>query len=174
MNTLNKTSKIFAFLAVITCSLWIGAYLSRLFLSYQLFEAQDLSLKSYITSANLSGILTTMLPPITTTFVLYICFIISFALFITVSHIKLRNNGWLFIIAVIILITLPFEIYLMTIDYSIILQLNHGIYNTSDIVDLFVKRIKVLGSFPLIEIFCYLSFYYFLLFRPLTKNKNEN
>jgi hypothetical protein len=174
MNTLNKTSKIFAFLAVITCSLWIGAYLSRLFLSYQLFEAQDLTLKSYITSANLTGILTTMLPPITTTFVLYICFIISFALFITVSHIKLRNNGWLFIIAVIILITLPFEIYLMTIDYSIIIQLNHGIYNTSDIVDLFVKRIKVLGSFPLIEIFCYLSFYYFLLFRPLTKNKNEN
>ena len=174
MNTLNKTSKIFAFLAVITCSLWIGAYLSRLFLSYQLFEAQDLSLKSYITSANLTGILTTMLPPITTTFVLYICFIISFALFIIVSHIQLRNNGWLFIIAVIILITLPFEIYLMTIDYSIILQLNHGIYNTSDIVDLFVKRIKVLGSFPLIEIFCYLSFYYFLLFRPLTKNKNEN
>ena len=174
MNTLNKTSKIFAFLAVITCSLWIGAYLSRLFLSYQLFEAQDLSLKTYITSANLTGILTTMLPPITTTFVLYICFIISFALFIIVSHIKLRNNGWLFIIAVIILITLPFEIYLMTIDYSIILQLNHGIYNTSDIVDLFVKRIKVLGSFPLIEIFCYLSFYYFLLFRPLTKDKNEN
>ena len=159
MNTLNKTSKIFAFIAIITCSLWIGAYLSRLFLSYQLFEAQDLSLKSYITSANLTGILTTMLPPITATFVLYICFIISFALFI---------------IAVIILITLPFEIYLMTIDYSIILQLNHGIYNTSDIVDLFVKRIKVLGSFPLIEIFCYLSFYYFLLFRPLTKDKNEN
>jgi len=174
MNTLNKTSKIFAFLAVITCSLWIGAYLSRLFLSYQLFEAQDLSLKSYITSANLTGILTTMLPPITTTFVLYICFIISFAFFIIISHIKLRNNGWLFIIAVIILITLPFEIYLMTIDYSIILRLNHGIYNTSGIVDLFVKRIKVLGSFPLIEIFCYLSFYYFILFRPLTKNKNEN
>ena len=38
----------------------------------------------------------------------------------------------------------------------------------------FVKRIKILGSFPLIETFCYLSFYYFLLFRPLTKNKNEN
>jgi hypothetical protein len=80
----------------------------------------------------------------------------------------------LFIIAVIVLITLPFEVYLMTIDYSIICQLHYGTYNTSDMVGLFVRRIKVLGSFPLIEIFCYLSFYYFLLFRPLTKNKNEN
>jgi hypothetical protein len=169
MNTLNKTSKIFAFISVITCSLWIGAYLSRLFLSYQLFEVQDLSLKSYINTANLAGILTTLLPSVTTTFVLYVCFILSFTMFIIISRIKLRDNGWLFIITVIILITLPFEIYLMTIDYSIIFQLNYGIYNTSDMVNLFVRRLKVLGSFPLIEIFCYLSFYYFLLFRPLTK-----
>jgi hypothetical protein len=172
MKTLNKTSKIFALLAVLFCSLWVGAYLSRLFLSYQLFEPQDLSLKPYITSVNLAGILTTILPTITTTFVLYICFILSFGIFIIVSHIKLRNNGWLFIITIIILITLPFEIYLMTIDYTIIIQLNYGIYNTTEIVDLFVKRIKILGSFPLIEIFCYLSFYYFLLYRPLTKNEN--
>ena len=174
MTNLNKTSKIFAFLALITCSLWIGAYLSRLFLTYQLFVAEDLSLKSYINSANLAGILTTLLPSVTSTFVLYICFILSFALFLIVSKIKLRNNGWLFIITVIILITLPFEIYLMTLDYSIIFQLNSGIYNTSDIISLFVRRIKVLGSFSLIEIFCYLSFYYFLLFRPLTKDSNEN
>jgi hypothetical protein len=172
MNKLNKTSKIFAYLALITCSLWVGAYLSRLFLNYQLFVAQDLSLKPYITSANLAGILTTLLPAVTSTFILYICFIVSFALFIIVSHIKLRNNGWLFIISIIILITLPFEIYLMTLDYSIITQLNYGTYNTSDIINLFVRRIKVLGSFPLIEIFCYLSFYYFILFRPLTKNEN--
>jgi hypothetical protein len=174
MNKLNKTSKIFAFLAIITCSIWIGSYLSRLLLSYQLFEAQDLSLKPYITSVNLAGILITMLPSITTTFVSYICFIISFGLFIIISHISFRDNGWLFIIAIIILITLPFEIYLMTIDYRIILQLNYGIFNSSEIVDLFVKRIKVLGSFSLIEVFCYLSFYYFLLFKPLTKNNNEN
>jgi hypothetical protein len=174
MINLNKTSKILAFLALITCSLWIGAYLSRLFLTYQLFVAEDLSLKSYITSANLSGILTTLLPSITSTFVLYLCFMLSFALFLIISKIKLRNNGWLFIITIIIVITLPFEIYLMTLDYSMIFQLNSGHYNPSDIINLFVKRIKILGSFPLIEIFCYISFYYFLLFRPLTKDSDEN
>ena len=174
MHSLNKTSRVFALAAIITCSIWIGAYFSRLFLSYQMFEAQDLSLKAYITTANLSGILFTLLPSVTTTFVLYICFIISFTLFIIISRINLRKNGWLFIITIIILITLPFEIYLMTIDYTILIKLNYGIFNTSEIVDLFIKRIKILGSFPLIETFCYLSFYYFLLFRPLTKRNNEN
>jgi hypothetical protein len=171
MNSLNKTAKIFALLTLITCSLWIGAYLSRLFLTYQLFEAVDLSLKPYINQANLSGILITMLPEITTTFVLYISFITFFILFILTSRINLRNNGWLFIITIIILITLPFEIYLMSIDYNTLLQLNNNTFNSSEVVVLFIKRIKVLGSFPLIEIFCYLSFYYFLLFRPLTKKQ---
>ena len=173
MKSLNKTSKVFAFLSIVTCSLWIGAYLSRLFVSYQLFESRDLSLKSYLNQANISGILTTMLPSITTSFVLYIAFIIFFILFIIISLIKLRYNGWLFIITVIIIITLPFEIFLMSIDYKLILQLNSGLFDPASLIELIRKRIQVLGSFSLIEIFCYLSFYYFLMFRPLTKI-NEN
>jgi hypothetical protein len=174
MKSLNKTSKLFAYLSMVTCSLWIGAYLSRLFLTYRLFEARDLTLKTYINQANLSGILTTLLPSISTSFTLYIAFILFFILFISLSGISLRNNGWLFIITIIILVTLPFEIYLMTIDYTLILQLNSGTFDPATVTGLFVKRIKILGSFPLIEIFCYMSFYYFLLFRPLTKKINEN
>ena len=169
MKSLNKTSKIFALTAIVTCSLWIGAYLSRLFVSYQLFEARDLSLKPYINQLNMSGILTTLLPSITTSFVLYIVFIFVFILFIIISKINLRYNGWLFIITIIILITLPFEIYLMTIDYKLILQLNSGLFDPASLIELIRKRVHILGSFSLIEIFCYLSFYYFLLFRPLTK-----
>jgi len=174
MKSLNKTSKILALTALVTCSLWIGAYLSRLFVSYQLFEARDLSLKPYISQLNMSGILTTMLPSITTSFVLYIAFIVFFILFILISHINLRYNGWLFIIAIIVLITLPFEIYLMTIDYKLILQLSSGSFDPASLIELIRKRVNILGSFSLIEIFCYLSFYYFLLFRPLTKKTDEN
>ena len=174
MKSINKTSKVFAFLAIVTCSLWIGAYLSRLLVSYQLFEARDLSLKTYINQVNMSGVLTTMLPSITSSFVLYIAFIIFFILFIVVSRINLRYNWWLFIITTIITITLPFEIYLMTIDYKLILQLNSGQFNANNMIELIRRRVQVLGSFSLIEIFCYLSFYYFLLFRPLTKKTHEN
>jgi hypothetical protein len=174
MNKLNKISRLLAFLAIAACSVWIGSYLSRLFITFQLFEAQDLSLKSYMNSSNLPGILITMLPAITTTFISFICFIITFALFIITSGIKLKNNGWLLIISIIVIITLPFEIYLMTIDYHILMQVNNSSFNATEIINLFIKRIKVLGSFPLIEMFSYLSFYYFLLSRPLTKKTDEN
>lgn len=177
MKELNTTSRIFSYLSVLTGSLWLGAYLTRLFISYQIFEGPDLNFKAFVNPANLNGILQMLLPAVTTTFVLFIAFIVFYVLFLITSRLNFRENGWLFIMSIIILICVPFEIYLMTIDYPMILQLNSGNYASQIIVDMLIKRFKVLGSFPLIEIFCFMSLYYFILFRPFTKKiviNNEN
>lgn len=174
MKVLKTTPKIFSYIAILSGSLWIGAYLTRLFVTYQIFEGPDLIFKAFVNQANLGGILLMLLPAITTTFTLYIIFILSFALFIISSKIKFRENGWLFIMSVVILICLPFEAFLMTIDYQLILSLNSGTFLNQNIIDLIVKRFKILGSFPLIEIFCYMSFYYFILFKPFNKRVQIN
>jgi hypothetical protein len=168
MKELSRISKILMFLAFLCGSLWIGAYLTRLFLSYQLFEAKNLVLKSFVSQENLPGILFSMLPAITTTFILYIALIVTYTLFLITSRISLKKNGWLFIISLIIYLTMPMEVYLMTIDYSIIVQLNSGSFNSPAVLALITERIKVLSSFPLVEIFCYFSIVYFVLFQPLT------
>lgn len=168
MKELSRFSKILLFLAFLAGTLWIGAYLTRLFLSYQLFEAKDLALKPFVSQDNLSGILFSMLPAVTTTFTLYIVLIVTYTLFLITSRISLKKNGWLFIITLIIYVTMPMEAYLMTIDYNIIVQLNSGSFNAQSVLALIVDRIKVLSSFPLVEIFCYFSIIYFVLFQPLT------
>jgi hypothetical protein len=168
MKELSRISKILMFLAFLSGSLWIGAYLTRLFLSYQLFEAKDLVLKSFVNQQNLPGILFSMLPAVTTSFILYIALIITFTAFLLTSKVSLKKNGWLFIITLIIYITMPMEAYLMTIDYKIITQLNSGSFNAPGVLALVSDRIKVLSSFPLVEIFCYFSIVYFILFQPLT------
>lgn len=169
MKELNTTSKILSYISLLSGSLWIGAYLTRLFVTYQIFEGPNLTFKGFVNEGNLSGILLMLLPAITTTFILYIVFIFSYAFFILSSGIKMRENGWLFILTTIIVICLPFEIYLMTIDYPLILQLNSGSFINQNIIDLIIKRFKVLGSFPIIEIFCFMSFFYFILFKPFKK-----
>ncbi|MFO7447252.1 MAG: hypothetical protein R6W90_12860 [Ignavibacteriaceae bacterium] len=168
MKELSRLSKLFMFLALLSGVLWIGAYLTRLFITYQLFVPEDLSLKTYITSENIGGVFSTILPAITTTFVLYIVFILGYILFLVSSKISLKKNGWLFIVTLIIFITMPFEVYLMTIDYKLLSLLNTGEFDNSLVLSLFLNRIKVLGSFPLVEIFCYFSVIYFILFQPLT------
>ena len=162
-------NKIFAFLAVLSGAIWLGSYAERMIISYQLFDI-DMNIMHYVNQQNLSGIIVTIVPAVNTTFILYIFFIIVFTIFLFTSKISLRENGWLFIIAVIIYLTLPFEAYLLTIDYKIISAFSFSdVIDAEYIVSLIKDRFATLSSFPIIIFLSYCSLIYFILFKPLTK-----
>lgn len=169
MKNISTFSKVFAVLSLIAVAIWIGSYLSRLFLVYQLFEGPDLILKSYITNENINGILFSILPSFVVHFIAFIVMFLSTTIFYLTSKINLRYNGWLFIILIAIIITTPFEIYLMLIDYKIIMMLNNGSFDSNTVISLLRDRIKDLSSYSIVAILTYLSFYYFIVFQPLTK-----
>lgn len=173
MEKLNKITKIFLFISTLSGVIWIGSYLLRLFLSYQLFLEEDFVLKPYVTDANLSGILYTLLPAITTTFAAYIIFFINFVAFIVFSKISLKEQGWLFIIFLTVLITAPFEIYLMTMDYDIILKLYSQQFAPQEILDLIIKRFIKLSGFPILEVCAYGAVIFLALFQPLKFKKTQ-
>jgi hypothetical protein len=177
MKNLKIFPKILLFFIVLSGALWIGSYFTRMIISYQIFEGTNFSLRPYINDQNLAGILKSFEPAVISTFVLYIIFIVTYITFITTSKISLKNNGWLFIITVIILLTLPFEIYLSSIDYKIIGLINSINFDSKQVINLIIERFKIFGSFPVIELFCYGAIIYFLLFQPLKKQEshhNEN
>lgn len=169
MQKLPTFSKIFSVLSLMSASIWIGSYLSRLFLIYQIFEGPDLVIKSFINDSNIDGILFAIMPAIVVHFLAFIFMIVSTTLFFVTSKINLRNNGWLFIILVAVIITLPFEIYLMSIDLKVILMLQSSSFDSALIITLLRDRIKELSSYSIVAILTYLSFYYFIVFQPLTK-----
>jgi hypothetical protein len=169
MKNTSTFSKIFAVLSLISAAIWVGSYLSRLFLVYQLFEGPDLIVKDFINNNNVTGILFSILPSIVVHFVSFIVMLISTVIFYLTSKISLRFNGWLFIILIAILITAPFEIYLMSIDYKVIMMINSGSFDSNTIIILLRDRIKDLSSYSIVAILTYLSFYYFIVFKPLTK-----
>jgi hypothetical protein len=119
----------------------------------------------------MSGILLSLLPSILVHFISFIGLILSALLFYATNKVKLRFNGWLFIILIAVIITLPFEIYLMTIDYKIIIMLNNNFFNSTTVINLLRNRIENLGSYPIVAILTYLSFYYFIVFQPLIKKE---
>jgi len=174
MKNTNILSKIFLYLCVLSGLLWIGGYFARLILTYQLFEDTDFILKSFLNNQNLPGIFIILKSGIILTFVLYIIFIISFIIFLVTAHLNLKENGWFFIITILVLITAPFEIYLMTIDQKIINLILSGLFNVNDILDLIIKRFKIFGSFPIIELLCYFAITYLFIFQPLKMSKNKS
>lgn len=174
MQNLSKLSKIFLYLCSLSGILWLGGYLSRLLLTYELFQPKDFLLKPYVSQANMPGIFTTLNASVTFTFILFIVFLLTFILFLVTSGISLKQQGWLFVIMLIIAVTAPFEIYLMTIDYNIITKVFYNAsFDAGEILSLYIKRLKILSSFSLIEIFSYCAIVFLVLFRPLTMKKDQ-
>ncbi|MBP1683817.1 MAG: hypothetical protein H6Q27_1384 [Ignavibacteriaceae bacterium] len=166
----NTITKIFAYISLTSGSIWLGAYISRLLTTYQMFEATELKLKSYITDSNISSIFQTTYPLVNLSIFSYLIMIFSFTIFLTLTKIKLKENGWLFIITMIIYITLPFEIILLLIDYKLFIIFMNEQFTSELILQLVTERITMLSSFPIILLLSYLSIPYFLIFKPYTKN----
>lgn len=173
MKNKKLSSDLTAFLALLSGSIWLGAYILRMFISYILFDV-DMNLVINPGVKNLSGYLLAFTPAVNTTFIVYVIFIITFTLFLITSTTSLKENGWLFIITLIVYITLPFEVYLMTIDYKIILQLDFApAVDSNYIINLIRDRFVNLSSFPVIIILSYCSAYFFLIFKPLMRKKTD-
>lgn len=173
MKSLGLLSKTFLFTSILLGSLWMGGYLLRLVVFYQLFEAEEFVLRSFLNIENLPGIFMILRSAVAMTLILFPLFILSYISFLFSSKINLKQNGWLFIITILIFITLPFEIYLMTIDYDIVFKINYSNFRTDDVLNLVIKRFKVLSSFPIIELICYFSVIYLMIFQPLKIKKAE-
>ncbi len=171
MKSLGLLSKTFLFITILSGSLWMGGYLFRLVVFYQLFEEQEFALRPFINNQNLPGIFMVLRSAVVLTLILFPLFILSYISFLVSSKINLKQNGWLLIITIIIFITLPFEIYLITIDYDIVFKINYSSFRTDDVLSLVIKRFKVLSSFPIIELICYFTIIYLMIFQPLKIKK---
>lgn len=175
MKNSNKVSTVFSVLTLTTGIIWFGSYFSRLIVTYQMFEPTEKILRSHITNNNLQAIIQTNYPLINLTFFSYIIFIVCFTIFLITTKLKLKENGWLFIVAMIIYLTLPFESILLSVDLKLISLFFQEQFNSNKILELIVKRISLLSSFPIILILSYLSIPFFLIVKPFKlKNKNED
>jgi len=105
----------------------------------------------------------------------YVTLIVSFTIFIISTDLKLKENGWLFIISMIIYLTLPLETVLLSIDYKLFIIFVNEQFSSNEILKLIIERITILSSFPVILILSYLTIPYFLIVKPFSKkSKNEN
>ena len=173
MAKLSLVSKIFLFLAILFFSLFLGGYVARQMIIYQLFEPNGLDFKSMYNDQNLAFVYPTIAPVLILNLITYMTFLISSVVFFVTSKIKIKYEGWLFAIIIIIVITAPFEIYLSTIDLKIVSMIMSNSAPINAISELIKERMIVLSSFSLIEVFSFAAIIFLYLFQPLRK-KNEN
>lgn len=167
MENLSKISKFLVFIIISSFALWLGSYVLRQMIVYQFFDTPDLTLKSIYNENNLAVILYTLAPTFVINIISFLLFWVTLILFTIISKIKLKYEGWYFIIFLIFIVLGPLELFLLFKDFEII----QGIYFNQDssivLLQLIKDRMTLLSSFSLILIFS--SFISILLFiyRPL-------
>lgn len=167
-----QINQILTFLLTLSFILWLGIYISRLLITYQLFEPVDLSLKKIFINYDLNPIFYSFYPLIVSSLVLYLALLILFIFYLVTTERKVKENGWLLIITLIIFITSPFELYLCYKDLKLINTiLEIPKVNFNEILSLVKERLIILNNFSLIEIFSYFIIAYLVIYKPLQKRQ---
>jgi hypothetical protein len=170
MQKLNKLSKIILTISVLFFSFWVGGYLLRQMVIYQLFEPENLALRSIYNTQNLHDVFLTILPLFVFNIATYLGFIITLILFLFVSKISLKKEGWLFISVLIIGIFAPFEVFLIIKDYKIARLIYSGIFDSNNVLILIKERLTIFSSFSLIELFSFIGVVFLCIFQPFRKS----
>lgn len=170
MENLNKISKSVLFLMIVSFAFFTGSYLTKLLLISQFFDAETMELKSIYANQNLKLTLESLLPVFSVTLIFHVSFLLFFILFLVLTKINLKINGWLFIVVITLLVTTPFEVYLIfKYDVKIISQLLSESFEQSYLIGLLKNRISELGPFPLILLFSNILIIFLVTFKPLQK-----
>ena len=172
MENLNKISKSILFLTLISFVIYTGSYLTKLVLIGQFFDAETMQIKTMFAKQDLTLTLQLLLPAFSVTLIFYAAFLLFYFLFLILSKVSFRKYGWLFIITIILLVTMPFEIYLiLEYDWKIINSLFYMNFDQSYLVELLKNRIIDLGPFPLVLLFSNILIILLATFKPLQKTQ---
>lgn len=168
----NTFSKVILFLTISAFSLWLGSYVSRLFIFYEFILPVSFDIDLNFLSENFKVISTLLAPLMIINLIGYIIFLVLLISCLFVSKISLKNNGWLFISACLVFLLSPFEIYLYYYDFGIISKVLSNQITAGNLIEYVTLRAKEFGLFGVIHIFT--SFFVILLqvFKPLVKNEN--
>lgn len=169
MENISKFSKFVLYFTVLLFVLWLGGYVTRQFLIFELFEPENLTLKSLYSLDTIGPVFYTCTSLLIYNIVTYILFLIFFILFVLSSRIKLKEEGWLFIIVILVLFTAPFELYLSYLDMNIVSDILNTEFDNGEILTQIRHRFTIFENFSLAEIFVYFGIIFFALFQPLRK-----
>lgn len=172
MKNLTLISKIFLTAALASGALWLGSYTTKLFAFYHLFELDQfnsLALKSNLTNVDLKPVLFELLPVLSLSLLSYALFLVFSIMFLLFSKISFKNNGWLFISVMIVIICLPFEIVLSLKDFEIVNMILNNSVNVNEMIEIIKSRITIFSSFPIVSLILHYSIFVLFVFKPLTK-----
>lgn len=169
----SKSNKIALTLLIISAVFWLGGINIRTLIGNELLDYDQFDFRTSIPPDRENTLFQMMSNASLVVVVSYAIVLISAIWFVLTTKLKMKENGWLLMCAVLFFLFVPVEIYTNYLDIRFMILFQSGPPNHDGLLQLFGERLGGLSGVPVIAMFCYYTIIPIAVFRPLKKVKEH-
>ena len=170
----SKSNKIALTLLIIAGVFWLGGINIRALIQNELLNFDQFNFKTSIPPDRENTIFQLISNASLVIVISYSVVLLCAVWFMLTNKLKMRQNGWLLMCAILFFIFVPVEIYTYIIDIRFMLLYQTHPVNHDELLRLFGMRLGALSGAPVIALLCYYSIIPIAIFKPLSNREKSN
>ncbi len=170
----SRSNRIALTLLVISAIFWLGGINIRTIIGNELMDYDQFEFRTSIPPDREDTLFQMLTNSSIVVVISYVFVLVSAIWFLVTTKLKMKENGWLLMSAVLFFMFVPVEFYTNYIDVRFMLLFHQGPPNHDELLKLFGERIGAFRGLPVIAVLCYYSIIPIAIFRPLRKIKETN
>lgn len=167
----SRSNKIALTLLIISAVFWLGGINIRTLIGNELLDYDQFDFRTSIPPDRENTIFQLLSNASLVVVISYVMVLISAIWFIASTKLKMRENGWLLMSAILFFMFVPVELYTNYLDVRFMILFHQGPPNHDDLLKIFGERLGAFRGVPVIAVLCYYTIIPIAVFRPLLKTK---
>ncbi len=167
----SRSTKIALTLLVISAIFWLGGINIRTLIGNELLDYDQFDFRTSLPPDRENTLFQMISNASLVVVIGYVLVLISAIWFIATTKLKMKENGWLLMSAILFFMFVPVEIYTNYLDVRFMILYHQGPPNHDELLKLFGERIGAFRGVPVIAMLCYYTIIPIAVFRPLRKQK---
>ncbi len=169
-----RTSHVLLLIISIAAITWLGGINIRAMIGFDLLETGTIDFKPNIHPYVERAVYALVAQSSIIVDVAYIVVWIAGIVWLRATHLKLRQEGWLMMSALLFYLFTPVEIYTMVLDVRMWILDHLGSNDLVEFRKLFIHRLGALAGVPLIALLCYYTIIPLVIFKPMRKPQSAS
>ena len=167
----SRSNKIALTLLIISAIFWLGGINIRTLIGNELLDYDQFDFRTSLPPDRENTLFQMISNASLVVVISYAIVLISAIWFIASTKLKMKENGWLLMSAILFFLFVPVELYTNYLDVRFMILFHQGPPNHDELLKLFGERIGAFQGVPVIAILCYYTIIPIAVFRPLRKPK---
>ncbi len=169
-----RSNKIALILLIIAAVFWLGGINIRTLIGNELLDYDQFDFRTSIPPDRENTLFQMLTNSSLVVVISYFFVLLSAIWFISTTKLKMKENGWLLMSAIMFFMFVPVEVYTNYLDIKFMLLYVSGPPNHDGLLKIFGERLGALSGVPIIAVLCYYTIIPIAVLKPLSRPKQNN